>query len=100
ERIQQGRTPMAPSAGAPPPPSGEKQTPQGKSGNARKSHGNLRAHLDHPPARNLKIVGRIVGGAAERDEEVILPAWHSGMRGRLERAPRQEERRRHDVELP
>src|ERR1700694_2836624 len=86
--------------GQPRPSGGENQAPQGNSGNAWNSHGNLRAHLDHPPARNLKIVGRIVGGAAERDEKVILPAWHSGMRGRLERAPRQEERRRHDVELP
>src|SRR3984893_13278264 len=28
----------------------------------------LRSHLDHPSAGNLEIVGRIVGGAAQRDE--------------------------------
>src|ERR1700680_4228380 len=62
--------------------------------------GHLRSHLDHPSARNLEIIGRIIGGTAERDEEGILPARHSGMCGRLQRAPREEERRRHDIELP
>jgi hypothetical protein len=49
--------------------------------------GHLRSHLDHPAARNLEIIGRIIGGTAERYEEVILPARHSGMRGWLQRAP-------------
>jgi hypothetical protein len=40
----------------------------------RELDGNLRSDLDHPPARNLKIVGRIVASAAERDEKMILPA--------------------------
>src|ERR1700722_16071493 len=64
------------------------------------SNGDLRSNLDHATARNLKIVGRIVGSAAQRNEEMILPAWHSGMRRRFERAAGQEEGRRHDVELP
>src|ERR1700733_8931869 len=64
------------------------------------SNGDLCSNLDYATARNLEIVGRIVGGAAQRDEKVILPARHSRMRGRFERTAGQEERRRHDVELP
>src|SRR5262249_47760282 len=60
----------------------------------------LRAHFHHPPGGDLEIVGRVVGDAREHDEQAILPARHAGMDGRLERAPRQEERGRHDVELP
>src|ERR1700691_2446689 len=64
------------------------------------SNSDLRSHFDHATARNLKVVGRIVGGAAQRDEEMILPARHPGMRGGFERAAGQEKGRRHDVELP
>src|SRR5262249_15936041 len=60
----------------------------------------LRAHFHHPSGGNLKIVGGVVGDAREHDEQTILPARHAGMERRLERAPRQEERGRHDVELP
>src|SRR5215471_13685585 len=63
-------------------------------------HGHLRADLDHPAGRNLEIVGRVVGGAGERDEQTILPGRHARARRRLERPARQEERGRHDVELP
>src|SRR6516162_5022458 len=62
--------------------------------------GHLRSDLDHPSARDLEIVGSIIGSPAERDEQVILPARHSGMRRRLERTAREKERGRHDIELP
>src|SRR3984957_18039664 len=64
------------------------------------SNGDLGSNFDHAAARNLEVVGRIVGGTAQRYEEMILPARHSGMRGRFERAPGQEEGRRHDVKVP
>src|SRR5205807_5248880 len=60
-------------------------------GQAKSLDGYLRSHFDHPSARNLEIIGGVVGGTAERDEEVILPARHAGMSGGLERTPRQEE---------
>src|SRR5205085_7664901 len=63
-------------------------------------HRNLRADLDHAPGRDLEIVGRVVGRAREADEQTVLPARHPGMGRRLERAAREEERRRHDIELP
>src|SRR5262249_12670231 len=63
-------------------------------------HGHLRADLDHPAGRNLEIVGRVVGGAGERDEQTVLPGRHARARRRLARPARQEERGRHDVELP
>ena len=34
----------------------------------RRSNRDLRADLHHAPGRNLKIIGHIVGGAAERDK--------------------------------
>src|SRR5258705_2306821 len=46
----------------------------------------LRSNLDHPAGRDLEIVGGVVGGAAEPDEEKILPARHAGMDGRLQGA--------------
>jgi len=52
------------------------------------------------PVGNLKIVGGVVRRPAQRDEQVILPLRHPGLRGRLQRAPRDKERRRHDIELP
>jgi len=51
------------------------------------------------PVGNLKIVGGVVRRPAQRDEQVILPLRHPGLRGRLQRAPRDKERRRHDIEL-
>src|SRR5262245_65518279 len=59
----------------------------------------LGTDLHHAPGGDLEIVGGIVGAARQRDEQAVLPAWHARLRGRLERAPRQEERGRHDVEL-
>src|SRR5262245_37131784 len=67
---------------------------------AKTSDRHLRAYFHHPPGGNLEIVGGIIRDAREHDEQVILPARHAGMGGRLERAPGQEKRRRHDVELP
>src|SRR5665648_85869 len=58
----------------------------------------LRSHFHHPPGRDLEIVGGVIGDAGEPDEQPVLPARHDGMGSRLERTPRQEERRRHDVE--
>src|ERR1700677_4176854 len=52
----------------------------------------LRSHFDHTAGRNLEIIGRVIGGAAQRDEQMILPARHPGMPRRLQRPPRQEER--------
>src|SRR3954471_22209241 len=60
----------------------------------------LGTDLDDTAGGNLEIVGGIVRGTAERDEQPVLPARHAGMGGRLERPPRQEERGRHDIELP
>src|SRR4051794_27202629 len=60
----------------------------------------LRADLDDAAAGDLEIVGGIVGRAAERDEQPVLPARHAGMGRGLQRPARQEERGRHDVELP
>src|ERR1700738_4082412 len=100
ERIQQRRIPIArPSAPTSPLARRKSSAEDSLRKPSEDLDGNLRSHLDHPSARNLKIVGRIIGGAAERYEKMILPARHSGMRGRLERAPRQEERRGHDIEF-
>src|SRR5262249_15002374 len=60
------------------------------------SDGNLRADLDHATGRNLEKVRRVARRAGQRNEQPILPARHSRMRRWLERAARQEERRRHD----
>src|SRR3954468_6684369 len=60
----------------------------------------LGADLYHPAGRNLEKVGGVGGALGETDEQPILPARHAGMRRRLQRAPRQEERGRHDVEVP
>jgi hypothetical protein len=38
----------------------------------------LRSHFHHPPRRNLEIIRGVVGGAAEADEQQILPARQSG----------------------
>ena len=46
----------------------------------------LCSHFDHPSRRDLEIVGDIAGGAAEPDEQQVLPARHARMRGRLQRA--------------
>src|SRR5713226_7202368 len=64
-----------------------------------RSDGDLRADLDHPARGDLEEVGRVVGGARERDEQAVLPARDAGVGLGLERAPRQEERGRHDVEV-
>jgi len=42
----------------------------------------LRSHFDHPPGRDLEVV---VGGAAEEDEQQVLPARHAPMGGGPER---------------
>src|SRR6202012_2802617 len=60
----------------------------------------LRPNLDDAARGDLEIVGRIIGGSAQGDEKMVLPARHAGMGRRLQRAARQEERSRHDVELP
>src|SRR5262249_54867589 len=60
----------------------------------------LRSHFHYPPGGDLEIVGGVVGNAGKYDEQAILPARHAGTGGWLERAPRQEERGRHDVEGP
>ena len=39
----------------------------------------LRSHFDHPPRRDLEIIRGVVGGAAEADEQQILPARHARM---------------------
>src|SRR5215471_17037639 len=64
------------------------------------SNRNLGADFNHPSGRNLEIIGGVVGRAAERDEQMLLPFRQSRMRRRLQRAPGHEKRRRHDVELP
>src|SRR4051794_23394510 len=60
----------------------------------------LSSYFDDAPGWNLEIVGSVVRRSAERDEQLILPLRHSGLRRRLQRASRDEKRRRHDVELP
>src|SRR6185369_1804192 len=60
----------------------------------------LRADFHDPSGRNLEEVGGVAGRTRQVNKQVILPGRHAGGRRRLERAPRQEERRRHDVELP
>ena len=45
----------------------------------------LRSHFDHPPGRDLEIVGGVVGRAAEADEQQVLPARHAPMGGGPER---------------
>src|SRR4029077_19884903 len=59
----------------------------------------LGADLDDPAGRDLEEVGRVAGALGEADAELVLPEGHAGMGGRADRAPRQEERGRHDVEL-
>src|SRR5262249_51054887 len=66
----------------------------------RQSDRDLGAHFHHPSGGNLEIVGGVISDAREHDEQAILPTRHAGMGSRLQRAPRQKERRRHDVELP
>src|SRR5665647_2220828 len=43
----------------------------------QKMHASLNRHLgpyfDHPPGRNLEIVGGVVGRPAHRDEQMVLP---------------------------
>src|SRR4051794_10716290 len=58
----------------------------------------LRPDLDHAPGRDLEIIGGVVGAAGKLDEQPVLPARHAGFWRRFQRAARQEERRRHDVE--
>src|SRR5947199_2344249 len=60
----------------------------------------LGADLNHAFGGNLEIVGGVVGAAREPNKQPVLPARHARFGCELERAPRQEERRRHDVELP
>src|SRR5260370_3784065 len=64
------------------------------------ANGSLRTDLDDPGGGDLEVVGGIVGGAAHRNKQVILPLRHARLRGWLQRAPRDEERCRHDIELP
>src|SRR5262245_38058177 len=61
---------------------------------------NLRSNFHHAPRGDLEEVGGVARRLGQGDEQVILPERHARLRGRLERAPRQEEGRRHDVELP
>jgi hypothetical protein len=63
----------------------------GGTGGVRALDRDLRSHFDHPPRRNLEIIRGVVGGAAEADEQQILPARHARMRGGLQRAAGQEE---------
>src|SRR6266545_3688409 len=64
------------------------------------SHRDLRPDLDHAAGRDVEEVGGVARAFREPDEQAILPARHAGARVRLERAARQEERGRHDVEDP
>jgi hypothetical protein len=63
-------------------------------------NGHLSSDLDHAPGRNVEINRRIVGEFGEADEEPVLPPRHPGMDRRPQQSARQEERSRHDVELP
>src|SRR6476620_3571169 len=56
------------------------------------SNSNLGPDFNDPPGWNLEIVGGVIRGPAHRDEQVILPQRHSGLRRWLERAPRHEKR--------
>src|ERR1700724_3944516 len=60
----------------------------------------LGAYLDDAPCRNLEIVCGIVCHARKHDEQVILPTRHPRPGRGLERAARQKERCRHDIEGP
>src|SRR5512136_2964221 len=62
--------------------------------------GDLRADLDYAVGRQLEIARGVVGVLSEEDEQLVLPGRHAGARVGPYRAPRQEERRRHDVERP
>ena len=45
--------------------------------------GDLRAHLDHPPGRDLEEVGGVARRSGKTDEEPVLPAGHARPRCRL-----------------
>ena len=47
-----------------------------------------------PLGRNLEIVRGVVGGAAEADDRLILPARHARMCRTLEQVARQEQKLR------
>ena len=47
------------------------------------SDGDLGANFNHAAGRNLEIVGGVIGRAAERDEQVVLPERHARLRRRL-----------------
>src|SRR5256714_11647463 len=64
------------------------------------SYRHLSADLDNPPGRNLEKVCGIARGFGQTNEQPILPPRHARMCRHLERAPRQKERGRHDVEAP
>ena len=44
---------------------------------------NLGTDFNHPSGRNLEIVGGVVCRPAHRNEQMVLPAWHSRLRRRL-----------------
>src|SRR5260370_9241963 len=65
--LRQCRTRLLALARQPRPSRGENQAPET---GLKTSNRDLRPHLDHPTARNLTIVGRILSGAAEPYVEV------------------------------
>src|SRR5947209_5252262 len=65
-----------------------------------RSDGDLVADLDDAAGWNLEEIGGIARRTGKADEQSVLPPRHAGARGGFQRPSRQEERRRHDVELP
>src|ERR1043166_9945906 len=59
----------------------------------------LSSYLHHPAGRYLEEVGGVARGSRERNEQSVLPPRNAGVGLRAKRPPRQEERRRHDVEV-
>src|SRR5512139_3304092 len=51
-------------------------------------HRHLSSNFHHASGRDLEIIGGVVGGTREPDEQAVLPARHAGMGGRLERTAR------------
>src|SRR5215217_2191500 len=69
-----------------------------RSATAPDSNRNLSSYLHHAPCRDLEEVGGITCRLGETNEELVLPERHSPVGRGPDRAPRDEERRRHDVE--